>query len=54
LHRNSYRDGYSRMSLYAPSHAVVRAELVRRYRKPLGVGSPGHRFAKPGRAEHAT
>ena len=30
LFRNSCRDGYARMDLYAPSHAVVRAELSRR------------------------
>jgi hypothetical protein len=30
LHRNSCQDGYARMDLYAPSHAVVRAELSRR------------------------
>ena len=30
LHRNSCLDGYARMDLYAPSHAVVRAELSRR------------------------
>jgi PRTase ComF-like len=30
LHRNSHLDGYARMELYAPSHAVVRAELSRR------------------------
>jgi hypothetical protein len=30
LHRNSCQDGYARMELYAPSHAVVRAELSRR------------------------
>ena len=30
LHRNSRLDGYARMELYAPSHAVVRAELSRR------------------------
>ena len=30
LHRNSCRDGYARMDPYAPSHAVVRAELHRR------------------------
>jgi len=45
LHRNSYQDGYSQMSLYAPSHAVVRAELARRYRKPLAAGPPRGRFA---------
>ena len=40
LHRNSCRDGYSRMSPYAPSHAVVRAELARRYRRPLAAARP--------------
>ena len=30
LHRNSCRDGYARMAPYAPSHAVVGAELSRR------------------------
>lgn len=30
LHRNSRRDGYARMGPYAPSHALVRAELARR------------------------
>jgi hypothetical protein len=30
LFRNSCLDGYARMDLYAPSHAVVRAELSRR------------------------
>jgi hypothetical protein len=30
LHRNSRMDGYARMRAYAPSHAVVRAELARR------------------------
>ncbi len=30
LHRNSCQDGYARMDLYAPSHAIVRAELSRR------------------------
>ena len=29
LHRNSCRDGYARMAPYAPSHALVRAELQR-------------------------
>jgi hypothetical protein len=44
LHRNSCRDGYARMALYAPSHEVVRAELARRYRWPrrrrLRAGPP--------------
>ena len=30
LHRNSRGDGYARMDLYAPSHAIVGAELSRR------------------------
>ena len=30
LHRNSCLDGYARMDIYAPSHAVVHAELSRR------------------------
>jgi len=30
LHRNSCLDGYARMDLYAPSHALVRAELSSR------------------------
>ena len=38
LYRNSCRDGYARMDLYAPSHAVVRAELSRR-----SAGSPAAR-----------
>lgn len=37
LHRDSCRDGYARMELYAPSHAVVRAELSRRLSGPLAV-----------------
>ncbi len=40
LHRNSCQDGYSRMGLYAPSHAIVRAELGRRYGRPLVAGPP--------------
>jgi hypothetical protein len=35
LHRNSCQDGYSRMDPYAPSHAVVRAELRRRHSEPF-------------------
>ena len=42
LHRNSCRDGYARMDLYAPSHQVVRAELARRY------GWPRHRRRRAG------
>ncbi len=45
LHRDSSRDGYARMSLYAPSHAVVRAELARPYRGPLAAGPPRRRSA---------
>jgi hypothetical protein len=37
LHRNSGRDGYSRMDRYAPSHALVRAELARRYHRPVAA-----------------
>jgi hypothetical protein len=33
LHLNSYRDGYARMSRYAPSHAVVREDLAGRPRR---------------------
>jgi len=40
LYRNSSRDGYSRMGPYAPSHAVVRAELARRNRRPVEAGPP--------------
>jgi hypothetical protein len=39
LHHNSYRDGYARMSRYAPSHAVVRADLAGRSPGAL-AGSP--------------
>jgi len=37
LHRNSRRDRYARMAPYAPSHALVRAELSARAGRP---GSP--------------
>jgi hypothetical protein len=37
LHLNSCRDGYAQMGLYAPSHAVVRAELGKRCGR-LGSG----------------
>jgi hypothetical protein len=37
LFSNSRRDGYARMDLYAPSHAVVRAELSRRAASPLAA-----------------
>jgi hypothetical protein len=40
LHRNSRDDGYARMPVYAPSHAVVRAELSRRSRSPLAACPP--------------
>ena len=40
LHRNSRADGYARMPVYAPSHAVVRAELSRRSRSPLAACPP--------------
>jgi PRTase ComF-like len=39
LHLNSCRDGYARMAPYAPSHALVRAEL--------GVRSGGRLAACP-------
>ncbi len=45
LHRNSGRDGYSRMSPYTPSHAVVCAELARRYRRPPAAVPPGRQSA---------
>lgn len=35
LHRNSCRDGYARMAPYAPSHALVQAELSARTGRPL-------------------
>jgi predicted amidophosphoribosyltransferase len=34
LHRNSCQDGYARMAPYAPSHALVRAELSARAGRP--------------------
>jgi hypothetical protein len=40
LYRNSCRDGYARMDLYAPSHAVVRAELRRRADRPRAPSRP--------------
>jgi hypothetical protein len=40
LYRNSRDDGYARMPVYAPSHAVVRAELSRRSRSPLAACPP--------------
>jgi hypothetical protein len=45
LHRNSCLDGYARMDLYAPSHAVVRAELSRRPREPLTACLPARQTA---------
>jgi hypothetical protein len=41
LHRNSCRDGYSRMAPYTASHAAVCAELSRRSRRPLAICPPG-------------
>lgn len=40
LHDNSRRDGYARMAPYAPSHALVRAELRARAGRPLGDCPP--------------
>jgi len=40
LHRNSCRDGYARMAPYAPSHALVRAELSARAGRPLAACPP--------------
>ena len=34
LYRNSCLDGYAQMAIYAPSHALVRAELTARARCP--------------------
>jgi hypothetical protein len=45
LYRNSVRDGYSRMGLYAPSHALVRSELARRSRGSLAAVPSGRRSA---------
>lgn len=43
LHRNSSQDGHAAMGLYAPSHAVVSAELARRYgEKPAAVPPRRH------------
>jgi len=40
LHRNSSQDGYANMGPYAPSHAIVSAELARRYgEEPVAVRS---------------
>ena len=40
LYRNSGRDGYARMAPYAPSHALVRAELSARAGRPLAACPP--------------
>ena len=40
LDRNSSRDGYARMRPYAPSHALVRAELNARAGRPLAACLP--------------
>lgn len=40
LHRNSCRDGYARMAPYAPSHALVRAELTARAGRPIAACPP--------------
>ena len=45
LHRNSCRDGYARMDLYAQSHAAVRAELTRRGGMPRAACSPARQPA---------
>ena len=45
LFRNSCLDGYARMDLYAPSHAVVRAELRRRSPSPLAACPTARQFA---------
>jgi hypothetical protein len=45
LHRNSCQDGYSRMGPYAPSHAVVHAELSRRHSESLAAGRPSRQPA---------
>jgi len=41
LHSNSCLDGYARMALYAPSHALVRAELSARAGRPRAACPPG-------------
>jgi len=41
LHRGSRRDGYARMAPYAPSHALVRAELSARAGRPFPARVPG-------------
>jgi hypothetical protein len=40
LYWNSCRDGYARMAPYAPSHALVRAELSERAGRPLAACPP--------------
>jgi hypothetical protein len=45
LHRNSSRDGYARMGHYAPSHAIIRAELSRRTGKPRAGRPPARQPA---------
>jgi hypothetical protein len=40
LHCNSCRDGYAQMAAYAPSHALVRAELSARAGRPLAACPP--------------
>jgi hypothetical protein len=45
LHLNSDQDGYAGMALYAPSHAIVTAELGRRYSRPLTAGAHRRRSA---------
>jgi hypothetical protein len=40
LDRNSCRDGYARMGSYAPSHALVRAELSARAGRPQAACPP--------------
>jgi hypothetical protein len=40
LHRNSRRDGYWRMTRYAPSHTVIRAELCQRLRTRPAARTP--------------
>ena len=40
LHRNSCEDGYARMAPYAPSHALVRAELSARAGRPIAACPP--------------
>lgn len=43
LHRNSCRDGYARMALYAPSQLLVRAELSARAAVPPAARPPAAR-----------